>query len=81
MKIKGPRVQGGKESSVKDFVNFLTPRTIEQAVREYIKHVLCHSELVSESRFYSILQQREILKQVQDDSSPTPSNPMPLLIL
>jgi hypothetical protein len=40
-----------------------------QAVREYSRCVLCHSELVSESRIYSMLQRREILKQVQDDTS------------
>ena len=44
-----------------------------EAVSQYEKDLFCHSEFISESHNFSMLQTPEILKRVQDDNCDTAS--------
>jgi len=57
-------------------INIVKNPAAEQAVRQFKSVVVCHSEFISESRIFSVLHSRQILKQsvkqvqdrVQDDN-------------
>ena len=71
-----PQVLSGNPDAVpaEAGIHYLFPGFPDQeTVSQYEKDLFCHSEFISESHNFSMLQTPEILKRVQDDNCDTAS--------